>query len=104
MSDEEKKQQPAWWQRAKTVIFVSQFLHSVLTIGGVAIAVYVVIENRIAEILATPKRTKVLEVKDSIQFSKSDSALTKHDGLLKVVFHHVDTNAEHKINYRYTGK
>ena len=94
MSNEEaiQKAKPVWWQRAKKLIFFSQFLHSAVVIIGVLYGASIIMETKIAAVLAIPKRITALERKDSSQFCQTDSALDKHNGLFLTVFQKIDTN------------
>ena len=107
MSEEEKaieKAKPVWWQRAKKYIFFSQLIHNIFLAGGILYGTYIMIENRIAEVLATPKRTTLLEKRDSVQFQRSDSSLLKHNGYFMTIFNYVDTEDDRKVRFKYTGR
>ncbi len=98
MSEQEAiaKAKPIWWERAKKLIFLSQFIHSLILGVGICYGVYIIVDNKIAEVLATPKRTTALERQDSSKFRQTDSSLIKHNGYFVTLFTKVDTTKKYK--------
>lgn len=92
MSEEELKNKPTWWDRAKILVIVSQLIQAVVIVAAAMWGTGVVMENKISQIMSAPKRVTFLEKQDSVKFFQTDSSLKSHNGYFAVIFTKVDTN------------
>ncbi len=97
MSNEEKKKPitaetlTGLWARAKKAVLLWEVAKVFIIVGGVLIGQFLILENKVVEVLATPKRLSIFQAQDSTHSFKTDSSLIKHNGYFITLFTRVDT-------------
>lgn len=82
MSDKEiHNERKAWWEKGKRLVLLTQIGQTIVLLGGLAYAQYVIIEDKVANILSTPKKTALVAARVDTVVHKIDSGFAAYDKL-----------------------